>query len=393
MEIEQILKRLEWLDDQHRRDKGVIAALEEKIVILEGQLSVSNQQIQELTGDVAHLGTVLARVDQFDAALSQLRLELTRTIEDIEKHRLDREREIEEVRQVQIDGINNHLMDLRKNLDPIPEVQTKLQARIEEEYRLARKLEEVRQDVIEGRREDETWIRNIRLLEEGLRRDEKRLTDLQGEMLALRKRADEQRGKMDLAEDGLRKVEVRINELAVVETERRETYNAFFEKQNLLQADRDRKWNEWQTRFETIEGQTMELETRLQTLHAAERDIKKAQDAVEDVIERVERRINEITEMQRLSEERFRQEWVTFKADDQKRWTNYTLTQEEQSRESSRSLSKFIERFTSLEDALQEIQDLVQQMDEQTEKRLQHLLSVTRDWVAEYERVFGRTRA
>ena len=31
-----------------------------------------------------------------------------------------------------------------------------------------------------------------------------------------------------------------------------------------------------------------------------------------------------------LTEERFRQEWVNFKADDQKRWTNYTLAQEEQ---------------------------------------------------------------
>ena len=41
--------------------------------------------------------------------------------------------------------------------------------------------------------------------------------------------------------------------------------------------------------------------------------------------QRFDRRLNEITEMQRLVEERFRQEWVSFKADDQKRWTNYTL--------------------------------------------------------------------
>jgi hypothetical protein len=106
----------------------------------------------------------------------------------------------------------------------------------------------------------------------------------------------------------------------------------------------------------------------------------------------VERRINEITEIQRLSEDRFRQEWVTFRADDQKRWTNYTLTQEEHRNEISRQAEKQVERITQLEDALQEEQDLFQQMDEGTGKRLQSLLALVHDWVTAYERSVGRVR-
>jgi oligopeptide/dipeptide ABC transporter ATP-binding protein len=59
--------------------------------------------------------------------------------------------------------------------------------------------------------------------------------------------------------------------------------------------------------------------------------------------------IGEITEIQRLSEELFRQEWVTFKADDQKRWTNYTLAQEEQLRETSRQFDKYNERMVAID--------------------------------------------
>ena len=99
-----------------------------------------------------------------------------------------------------------------------------------------------------------------------------------------------------------------------------------------------------------------------------------------------------MAEIQRLSEERFRQEWVTFKADDQKRWTNYTLTQEEQRGEVSRQNEKLNDRVTQLEDSLQEIQDLLRQMNEQTEKRLQSLLAVAHDWVSAYERSTGRSR-
>jgi hypothetical protein len=83
---------------------------------------------------------------------------------------------------------------------------------------------------------------------------------------------------------------------------------------------------------------------------------------------------------------------VTFKADDQKRWTNYTLTQEEQRGESLRQYEKLAERVTHLEDTIEEIQDLIQQINEGSEKRLQSLLAVAHEWVTAYERTLGRAR-
>jgi spore coat protein CotH len=93
-----------------------------------------------------------------------------------------------------------------------------------------------------------------------------------------------------------------------------------------------------------------------------------------------------------LGEERFRQEWVTFKADDQKRWTNYTLTQDEQRSEIARQFEKLANRVTQIEDNLLEIQDLLQQVNEETEKRLQSLLALTHEWVSAYERVLSHVR-
>ena len=34
MELEQIIKRLEWLDDEHRRDKTAISTLEKRLQVL-----------------------------------------------------------------------------------------------------------------------------------------------------------------------------------------------------------------------------------------------------------------------------------------------------------------------------------------------------------------------
>jgi hypothetical protein len=83
---------------------------------------------------------------------------------------------------------------------------------------------------------------------------------------------------------------------------------------------------------------------------------------------------------------------VTFKADDQKRWTNYTLTQEEQRNESIRGLERLATQIEPLEDSLQEMNDLIQQVIEQMEKRLHGLLALAHEWVSEYERAEGRVR-
>jgi len=393
MEIEQINKRMDWLDDQHRKDKGTIASMEERITLLEEQLSAANKTVQDLSSELTHLKTIISRMDQFDASLAQTRTDLSRMVEDYEKRRIDREQEIEEIRSGQIEGVTRHLAELRKGLESLPEIQSRVQGRVEEDYRLTRLINDLKQEVVEIRREDENWLRTLKLLEENYKRDDKRIIDLQGESLALRKRMDEQRGRVDLAADSLRKLEIRFGELAQVESDRREAFNTLYEKQKLIQTDRDRKWKEWQIRFETVETQAAEIEERIQSLVNSERDVKRVQESVENLIERVERRINEITEMQRLSEERFRQEWVTFKADDQKRWTNYSLTQEEQTREAIRNQGKLVDRLAAVEDDLQEVKDIAQQLDEQVSRKLQSLLALAREWVADYERVLGRVQA
>jgi len=157
-------------------------------------------------------------------------------------------------------------------------------------------------------------------------------------------------------------------------------------------VERDRVWKEWQSRFETIEKQATDIEATLLNFDTAQREVKRGQGILEELSQRVDRRINEITEIQRLSEDRFKQEWVTFKADDQKRWTNYTLTQEEQRGEVLRQFERFSERVTQQEDSLQELQDLLNLVKELSEKRMQTLLALVHEWVSTYERTVGKSR-
>lgn len=392
MDLDQIIKRLDWIDGERRKDKTTIATLEERLAEAEGSIPGLVQQVRELSSEVTRLTSTLARFDAIDATIGQLRVEHGRSLDAIEKARLEHDREMERVRLGDMENINKSIAEVRKGLEPIPEMRKSIQLRVEEEYRLSRLIEENEKKVLDTNRYDEEYRRSLRLLDEGRRQDTKRLTDIQGEVAALRKRIEEQRGKVELTSDTQRKIEVRLSELAAAEAERRQAQTGFIEKQSLANVERDRTWKDWQVRFETIEKQALNLDTQLQTLDATHRAVKRSQEAFDEITMRFERRINEVTEMQRLVEDRFRQEWVAFRADDQKRWTNYALVQEEQQRESGKQFERFQERIVYLEDMVQELQDLSQQINSETQKRLQALLAISHEWMEAYEKTFGRGR-
>lgn len=391
MDLEQLAKRLDWLDEERRKDRIIIQTLEERLAVMEENMPGLLQQVKELNSEVTRLVTMMSKFDQIDASMAQLRVDLSRGLEAQEKARIERERELEKARLADQEVLSRGIAEVRRGLEPIPELRKAIQARMEEDFRLARLIEEVNQKIIEYRRSDEEYRRAQKLLEETQRQEAKRITDMQGEVAALRKRQDEQRGRIDLTTDSLRKMEMRLSEFQAAESERRQTIAAFIEKQNMASVERDRIWKEWQARFELIERQGMGLDAQLQAIEATHRSIRHAQEAFDDITQRFERRINEITEMQRLTEDRFRQEWVAFKADDQKRWTNYSLVQEEQQRELNRHFERYNERVVALEDLTQELQDIVHTMREESQKRLQNLLAVVHEWAEQYERVFGRT--
>jgi len=389
MDLEQIITRLEWLDDERRKDKAIIADLEKKVVDLEGQLPKQQKQVKEVASDIARVSGMMGQFDHLEEGINNLRTELTRMIDSSEKLRVDKERDQEASRRTEVDALKKSIADVKKAVTPIPGLKTAIDARIEEEFRLNRLIQEVQKQVDDNLHMDEEYRRNQRMMTESQRQDAKRITDMQAEFAGIRKRVDEQRGRMDLATDSLSKLELRFNDLQMSESERRQEQTAFVEKINLANLDRDQAWKEWEERFDAIQAQSVNLDAKLQSLDTLQRDVRRAQDGFTDIQQRFERRVNEITEMQRLGEERFRQEWVNFKADDQKRWTNYTLAQEEQQRETTRHFDKLDDRLGAMEDITQEMNDVLNQVTEDMQTHLQGLMAFFNDWLEQYQRTLG----
>lgn len=385
--LTQLEQRVEWLDNEQRNDKTALAGLQNKIDNLSTENSNLRMRLADMESEISQLNTLMARVAQFEVDISNVRSDLSKQIDDV-KHITLEKSILSERNNQRIDDVNLDVIEIRKkmaNYENYPEL---IEERKEEDVRLSRLIEELKAQVNEISRFDEDYKRSLRVVEENQRQEAKRLTDLQGEIASVRKRQDETRGKQDLVGDSMRKLEIRIKELLDAESEREERQTGFIEKINVAQVERDRTFRAWSERFDRMEAITKDLEgevTGLEETHAA---VKKALSSLDEVTQRFDRRVNEITEVQRLNEDRFRQEWTTFKSDDQKRWSNYTLAQDEQHREMNRSLESFGDRISNLEDLIKRVEDTIDQVGRDDLKRMQAQLMAVRESIEAYNKIF-----
>ncbi|HEY9151409.1 MAG TPA: hypothetical protein VIN60_00880 [Anaerolineales bacterium] len=388
MEFEQITKRLEWLDDQERKSKASVSEITKSLAALETTANALSKQIKTLTKEVSDLGPAAARLNQFDQILSKQRAELNKSFADIEKEAQRREREATKQRSLELKEVNAAIDELRAatNFEPFKK-QLKEQAL--EDKRLSLDIQDMQPKIEAALKQIEAGLFISKESEETHRQNLKRITDIQAELAAVRKHADDAREKTMVHSDSIRNMENRMAELLESEAERKEAQTAFLDQQVLAQVERDRAWKEWQSKYETFKKQAENMELQVVALDDTIRAAKRSQDAYNELNQKLERRIAEISEMQRLAEDRIRQEWVAFKAEEQKRWTSHSLSQEEAMRDLRKDLDKLEGRVTELDDSSQTLQDQLQQTSSATEQQLQELMNVSHEWLTAYERIMG----
>src|SRR5262249_13685331 len=154
-------------------------------------------------------------------------------IEDMEKGTLRREKETAKLHQTEMENINKIVTKLT---DSVEGIQKRFKDRTLEEQRLSLAVQDMRTQVENAVGQSKDVQESLKKIEESRRQETKRLADQQGELAAIRKRADDAREKTILHSDSIRNLENRIGELLGTEAGRREAQTTFLEQQALAQV-------------------------------------------------------------------------------------------------------------------------------------------------------------
>lgn len=372
--IEQLEKRVEWLDNERRNDKTNLASLQNRLTILEGENMNLRKQIKELEVLINQNSTQIASMDKYDNRIDRLNIDLTKQIRDVNERAENNLTEAQKRSKIEIDSTKKTIAELYPLMDMFDPIRADIAALKAEDSRLARLNEELKLRIQDVGRFDEDYRRSLHLLEEGRRQEAKRTTDLQGEVASVRKRLEETRGRFDSFSDSFRTFETRIAEIQNNEKDRRENQSQFIDRVNGSLVEKDKIFASWEKRFAEIDQFNANLGSQIETLEKIRLSVTKAIQTSEEASQRFERRINEITELQRLNDDRYRQEWTNFKSDDVKRWTNYMLAHEEQSRETTQEFADLTKQLQELDDLTVLMRDDLDNLSRETVRHVQTVL-------------------
>ncbi len=362
MDLAQAARMIEWLDEERRRDRGNIALLEERVAQQADLIEQLLRRLDGLESEQSSMRTAFMPVGREKELAEQLRGEFQQLIESTESKRLMAEREAERRADIARESVARMVRDLEDRVDKIDRAIEELPAARVERDRVASALAAVQQRVEDLAKKFEEPERRLTFLEEQRRQDSRRISDIQSEIPELQKQLDGLRPKLESLESMVVRSEKRILELQAAERDRREEMQQFTDQQTLLLQQRDQQVAELTKSFGAYDEDMKRYMERFESWAETYRQMRKIVEDFERIGERLGRRINEVAEMQRLSEERFRQEWNDWIADDQKRWKQFTLTNDEAWRNQNKQLEQLRQRLEQVSAVYEPIKDSIERM-------------------------------
>ena len=345
-ENKQSAQMIAWLDEERRKDKAIITRLEERTTFQAAVIEDQAHRIQTLEGELSTLRSTLLTVSTFDETIGRLRREMTSMIEQAAARREAIDQDLRQLRDLDREAMTKALEEMRQEmLTRIEREQIPRRAEEERLSRVATELQTYAENLNKGLEEFE---RSLAFLEEQRRQDSRRISDLGSQVIDLAKRVEGQQAKITLLEDLSRRNGRTLNQLSGTVDELKQHLADWTEAEGLAAQQRERMMVEMERRMNVFASDMDGFAKQVGSWAETHRAMKTHIEDFERLTARVERRLNEVAEVQRLSEERFRQEWEEFNSEDQKRWRQFTLTNEEAWNENNKRLTDLQAQATLL---------------------------------------------
>lgn len=362
MDINQLASMIEWLDEQRRHDKAIINALEQRLEQQTEDVGVVQRRVNSVESDQAKIRQEAMPAQREHDIIEQLRADMEQMLSHAEARRLTAERETERRLELQRENFQRAVRELSGKAERIERQLGNISDMQSEGDRLQNAMRILNQEMEDLAKQLEGPDRRLAFLEEQRRSDARRLAEIETDLPEFKKSVDGISPKLSLVEDLTRRNERRLQDIGNSERERREQIQQFIDQQQLLSQQRDQQMAELQNRFGSQDDDLQRYIERFEVWAGAYREMKRIIDDFNRIGDRLERRIGEGAELQRLSEERFRQEWNDWRDDDLKRWKQLTLSSDEVWRNHDREFTTFIKRIDRLEASLPSLRSDIERL-------------------------------
>ncbi|MFZ1268278.1 MAG: hypothetical protein WAV74_24505, partial [Anaerolineae bacterium] len=238
MDTTQLAQMVSWLDEEHRRDRGEVTKLQQRIESLSVELVEQARRIQEMEGRLVSTQSQLVRFTQVDEALQQLKNEVVLMLQKREEQIDTDLRERERLRVSDRETVARNVSEIRKELNRFGRIEEELALRRSEDQRLSELVLNLRQSVASLGKDVDERTRSLPYLGEQRVQDNKRIVQLQQETVDLFKRIEEQASKTPMMQEKLQKLERTVVSIQPIPQDIKREQQQFIEQMRVVDVDR-----------------------------------------------------------------------------------------------------------------------------------------------------------
>jgi DNA repair exonuclease SbcCD ATPase subunit len=305
MEMTQVTQMLQWLEEERRKDKALIAALQEQVRGQAEPLAQQAAQIQELQAKMTNVQNLISKVTDFEETVSNYKSEVVFELDRRDETRKKEKTESDRLRKIEHEAIIDRLGELDKQIQILPRYDERLNAQRTEDQRLSESLQRLEVAIKDLNKRSDDRVQSVTYLEEQRRADNRRIGTLEHDTTELRKKVETLGAKLPLLEDTIQKQKTRIDE-AIAETKK---YEKPIEELRISDFQREQKMKQYLDQGEQVAKELARLVQQTQGFIEQEQAVKRTLDKAETFQARIEKRQNEVAEMQRLAEDRVKRQW------------------------------------------------------------------------------------
>ncbi|HEY88183.1 MAG TPA: hypothetical protein G4N98_00420 [Thermoflexia bacterium] len=345
MELSQIEQMVRFLDEERKRDKSLISQLQERTEQQRLTLDARAGRVEELQQQIDFVTNDLRRTDSYPGMIDKARRELTSTLETL-KDKVNRQKlENERLRRSEIETLLQDISDLDKRLRILPRYDEALQARAEGERKLQARIQIIGNELRDLTTSTDDRLQSITYLEEQRRADARQLVSLAGELPPLRIKLTELTAKNVRLEDNVRKLPGRVEEAINIAR----SYDPRIEELRIADFKREQLLKKFTEQAAEMEKTVTRIVEKTQQYSLLSNQIKRDLGELEPFRIRIERRQGEISEMQRLTEERMKRQWEEWQTIFTKDWQKRQVTEADHWRRQDLANQKSVTELAELD--------------------------------------------
>lgn len=349
MDLTQLNQMVAWLDEEHRRDREEIARMDQRLQSMAIEKQEQSRRIQDLESRLASTHAQLTRFTQIEQALQQLKTEVVVLLDKQTESRLTAEREAERARVSDRDSLGRGIAELRKELSRIGRVEEDLVTRRAEDQRLGEMLLALRVSLNNVTKDLEERTRTLPYMVEQRAQDNKRIAQLQGENTELLKRTEAVSARLPVLEEHLQRLDRELQRIQPIPQQLQQEQQTFIEAQKLADVERNRQMGVWEQEFADQKTAIEQQALRMREFDVRHEQAGRALKALEEFQAQIIREQKQVSELQRLAEERQRKELTDWQTENEHRWKKESLGWNYALGEQEKINQKLAERFPGIE--------------------------------------------